>query len=149
MNVPGSVEVLEIRFDSLITDKRLLVYYVYQNTTSAKQKTMKFLSNIEKDFYSQNGFIKLKNLLSADEIEEVSNAYSDLFKVDYFCPFLVCLDDYLNKKFVFVFNQRKEKENANMSAIWKGGWQEKFTNDIDMGSAHVQSIHNLQVRLHM
>ena len=34
-----------------------------------------------------------------------------------------------------------------MSAIWKGGWQEKFTNDIDMGSAHVQSIHNLQVRL--
>ena len=35
-----------------------------------------------------------------------------------------------------------------MSAIWKGGWQEKFTNDIDMGSAHVQSIHNLQVRLH-
>ena len=109
---------------------------------------MKFLSNIQKDFYSQNGFIKLENLLSTEEIEEASNAYSDLFKVDYFCSFLLYLDKYLYNK-IFVFNQRKEKENANMSAIWKGGWQEKFTNDIDMGSAHVQSIHNLQVRLHM
>ena len=108
---------------------------------------MKFLSKIQKDFYSQNGFIKLENLLSTEEIEEASNAYSDLFKVDYFCSFFVCFDKFLNKH--YVFNQRKEKENANMSAIWKGGWQEKFTNDIDMGSAHVQSIHNLQVRLHM
>jgi hypothetical protein len=46
-----------------------------------KEKTMKFLSKIQKDFYSQNGFIKLENLLSTEEIEEASNAYSDLFKV--------------------------------------------------------------------
>ena len=73
---------------------------------------MKFLSNIEKDFYSQNGFIKLKNLLSADEIEEVSNAYSDLFKVDYFCPFLVCLDDYLNKKICICIQLEKRKRKC-------------------------------------
>ena len=102
MNVPGSVEVWEIRFDSLITDKRLFIC-VYKNTTSAKEKTMKFLSNIQKDFYSQNGFIKLENLLSAEEIEETSNAYSDLFKVYYFCSFLLYLDKYLYKK-IFVFN---------------------------------------------
>ena len=65
---------------------------------------MKFLSKIEKDFYSQNGFIKLENLLSAEEIEEASNAYSDLFKVDYFGSFLVCLDKYLDKHYLFVFN---------------------------------------------
>ena len=73
---------------------------------------MKFLSNIEKDFYSQNGFIKLKNLLSADEIEEVSNAYSDLFKVDYVCPFLVCLDDYLNKKIFICIQLEKRKRKC-------------------------------------
>ena len=35
-----------------------------------------------------------------------------------------------------------------MSAIWKGDWQQKFS-DIDMNSAHVQSIHNLQVTLNL
>ena len=35
-----------------------------------------------------------------------------------------------------------------MSAIWKGDWQQKFS-DVDMNSAHVQSIHNLQVTLHL
>ena len=44
---------------------------------------MKFLSKLQKDFYSQNGFIKLENLLSDEEIEEASNAYSDLFKVQH------------------------------------------------------------------
>ena len=35
-----------------------------------------------------------------------------------------------------------------MSAIWKGDWQQKFS-DIDMKSAHVQSIHNLQVKFNL
>ena len=61
---------------------------------------MKFLSKIQKDFYSQNGFIKLENLLSAEEIEEASNAYSDLFKVVYVCSFLLYI--YYKVQCVFV-----------------------------------------------
>ena len=33
-----------------------------------------------------------------------------------------------------------------MKAVWKGDWQKGFSDQIDMGAAHVQSIHNLQVR---
>ena len=42
---------------------------------------MKYLSQAEKEFYNTNGFIKLENLLSDSEVEEASNAYSDLFRV--------------------------------------------------------------------
>ena len=42
---------------------------------------MKLLSKTQKDFYADNGFIKLENIFSSNEIEEASNAYSDLFLV--------------------------------------------------------------------
>ena len=92
---------------------------------------MKFLSNIQKDFYSQNGFIKLENLLSTEEIEEASNAYSDLFKVDYFFYFLFYLDKYLYKKYLYSIREKKKKmlicqqfgkevgkKNLPMTLIW-------------------------------
>ena len=44
---------------------------------------MKYLSQAEKEFYNTNGFIKLENLLSDSEVEEASNAYSDLFRVSF------------------------------------------------------------------
>ena len=44
---------------------------------------MKYLSKAEKEFYNTNGFIKLENLLSESEVEEASNAYSDLFHVSF------------------------------------------------------------------
>ena len=42
---------------------------------------MKFLSKAQKEFYHENGYIKLENVLSSEEIVEASNAYSDLFCV--------------------------------------------------------------------
>ena len=53
------------------------------STLPIKSIKMKYLSKAEKEFYNTNGFIKLENLLSESEVEEASNAYSDLFHVSF------------------------------------------------------------------
>lgn len=42
---------------------------------------MKFLTETEKSFYLENGFILLKNVFDPNELEEVSQEYDRLFQV--------------------------------------------------------------------
>ena len=42
---------------------------------------MKFLTANQKSFYSENGYIKLENVFSDDEINHMSKEYDDLFQV--------------------------------------------------------------------
>ena len=42
---------------------------------------MKFLSLKQKEFYIENGYVKLGNILSVDESDRISDEYSDLFLV--------------------------------------------------------------------
>ena len=51
---------------------------------------MKFLSQEQKEFYKENGYVKLGNVLSPDESDRISNEYSDLFLVS-FIEKLTCL----------------------------------------------------------
>ena len=42
---------------------------------------MKFLTEDQKKSYQKNGFIKLANIFSDRELEDISKAYDDLFHV--------------------------------------------------------------------
>ena len=42
---------------------------------------MKFLSQEQKKYYDENGFIKLENLFSDTELNQVIESYESLFKV--------------------------------------------------------------------
>jgi phytanoyl-CoA hydroxylase len=42
---------------------------------------MKFLTEDQKKFYQENGFILLSNVFSEEEFEVISNEYSKVFKV--------------------------------------------------------------------
>ena len=44
---------------------------------------MKFLSLEQKEFYKENGYVKLGNILSSDESDRISDEYSDLFLVSF------------------------------------------------------------------
>ena len=44
---------------------------------------MKFLSLEQKEFYKENGYVKLGNILSTDESDRISDEYSDLFLVSF------------------------------------------------------------------
>ncbi len=77
---------------------------------------MKFLTEEQREFYAENGYIKLSGIFTDDFVDELSREYDSLFA-------------------------RKE-ETASLDATWKGDWkyQVKDTSDVQ-----VQSIHNLQV----
>lgn len=42
--------------------------------------TLKFLTPEEKQFWQENGYIKLSNVYSTKEINEISDTYNELFK---------------------------------------------------------------------
>ena len=42
---------------------------------------MKFLTANQKSFYAENGYIKLENVFTNDEINHMSKEYDDLFQV--------------------------------------------------------------------
>ena len=71
---------------------------------------------IQLDCYKKNGFLLLKDVLSAKELEELSREYDELF-------------------------ERKKLENAKLEAMWKGDWSQSGTSS---SNTSVLSIHNLQ-----
>ena len=106
---------------------------------------MMFLTLEQKQFYKENGFIKLDNIFNFEEINQISEDYDDLFQV---VPICILADraniiNYLIWKTNWVALQRKDAENANVRAIWKGDWQQKM--NAQGATHHVKSIHNLQV----
>jgi hypothetical protein len=42
---------------------------------------MKFLTEPEKVFYLENGFVLLKDVFSREEVEEMSDEYDNIFQV--------------------------------------------------------------------
>ncbi|ODM99842.1 Phytanoyl-CoA dioxygenase, peroxisomal [Orchesella cincta] len=64
---------------------------------------MGFLSETQKQFYKENGFILLDNVFSETEIDQCSVAYDELFEL-------------------------KKSQDSNMEATWKGSWNENSQN---------------------
>ncbi|XP_058803129.1 phytanoyl-CoA dioxygenase, peroxisomal-like [Phymastichus coffea] len=79
---------------------------------------LKFLTVEQKKFWDENGFIKLSDVFSNEELDEISKEYDDLF-------------------------ERKQKEDAGgLEAAWKGDDMKRAARNI---SYTVKSIHNLQM----
>ncbi|XP_011880592.1 PREDICTED: probable phytanoyl-CoA dioxygenase [Vollenhovia emeryi] len=79
---------------------------------------LKFLTSEQKQFWQENGYIKLSSVFSTREINEISDAYNELF-------------------------ERKRRENlAGLEAGWVGEDMRKVAGYIDYT---VKSIHNLQM----
>lgn len=79
---------------------------------------LKFLTTEEKQFYTDNGFIKLRGIFSEEEMNEISNAYDELFR-------------------------RKFQENpTELESAWVGNSMKKEAGYIDYT---VKSIHNMQM----
>ncbi|XP_011175172.1 probable alpha-ketoglutarate-dependent hypophosphite dioxygenase [Solenopsis invicta] len=80
--------------------------------------TLKFLTPEQKQFWQENGYIKLSNVYSMKEMNEILDAYNELF-------------------------ERKRQENlSGLEAGWAGGDMKKLAGNIDYT---VKSIHNLQM----
>ncbi|KAG7200119.1 hypothetical protein KM043_000561 [Ampulex compressa] len=79
---------------------------------------LKFLSAEQKKFWCDNGYIKLSGIFSEKEMNEISDAYNELF-------------------------ERKARENLNgLESAWAGEDMKKAAGYIDYT---VKSIHNLQM----
>lgn len=68
--------------------------------------SLKFLTPEQKLFWQENGYIKLTNVYSTKEINEVSDAYNELF-------------------------ERKHRENLGLEASWVGNDMKKAAGYID------------------
>lgn len=69
--------------------------------------SLKFLTAEEKQFWQENGYIKLTNVFSVKEMNEISDAYNELF-------------------------ERKHRENlAGLEAGWVGNDMKKAAGYID------------------
>ena len=55
--------------------------HIYCVEVGSKTADMKFLTKDQKSFYSENGYIKLENILTNDEIHHMSKEYDDIFQV--------------------------------------------------------------------
>ncbi len=77
---------------------------------------MKFLTEEQREFYAENGYIKLSGIFTNDFVDELSREYDSLFA--------------------------RKKETASLDATWKGDWKNQVK---DTSDVHLQSIHNLQV----
>ena len=55
--------------------------HIYCVEVGSKTADMKFLTKDQKSFYSENGYIKLENILTNDEIHLMSKEYDDIFQV--------------------------------------------------------------------
>lgn len=68
---------------------------------------LKFLTSEQKKFWQENGFIKLSNVYSPKEMNEISDAYNDLF-------------------------ERKHREHmSELEAAWVGEDMKKAAGNID------------------
>lgn len=68
---------------------------------------LKFLTAEQKKCWEENGFVKLSNIFTDEEFNEISSEYDDLFS-------------------------RKQKENANgLEAAWKGDDMKKAASNIN------------------
>ncbi|XP_077258153.1 putative alpha-ketoglutarate-dependent hypophosphite dioxygenase [Temnothorax americanus] len=79
--------------------------------------SLKFLTSEQKQFWKENGYIKLSNVYSVKEMNEISDAYDELF-------------------------ERKRRENLPLEARWAGEAMKKEAGNIDYS---VRSIHALQM----
>ncbi|KAL0118691.1 hypothetical protein PUN28_009391 [Cardiocondyla obscurior] len=79
--------------------------------------SLKFLTSEQKQFWQENGYIKLSNVYSPKEINEISDTYDDLFA-------------------------RKQREVKSLEASWAGSDMKKLAKNINYS---VKSIHNLQM----
>ena len=79
-------------------------------------KKLKFLSPEQKKFWTENGFVKLSNVLSNKEVQEFSDAYNELF-------------------------ERKQRENVSaLEAAWAGEDMKKAANGINYTVSHLKSF---------
>lgn len=67
---------------------------------------LKFLTSEQKQFWQENGFVKLSNVYSTKELNEIYDAYDELF-------------------------ERKQNENLNLEARWAGEEMKKAAGNID------------------
>ncbi|XP_066599818.1 probable alpha-ketoglutarate-dependent hypophosphite dioxygenase isoform X1 [Prorops nasuta] len=80
--------------------------------------SLKLLTPEQKDFWQENGYIKLSNIYSEKEVSEISEAYDDLF-------------------------ERKHRENLKgLESAWQGNDMKKAAG---YRNTTVKSIHNLQM----
>ncbi|XP_029179228.1 uncharacterized protein LOC114946741 [Nylanderia fulva] len=79
--------------------------------------SLKFLTSEQKLFWKENGFIKLTNIYTTKEVNEISDAYNELF-------------------------ERKQREKLGLEASWVGNDMKKLAGGADYT---VKSIHNLQM----
>lgn len=79
---------------------------------------LKFLTKQQKDFWHENGYVKLSGVYSEKEFQEISQAYEELF-------------------------ERKRRENlVGLESAWVGEEMKRAAGNIDYT---VKSIHNLQM----
>jgi len=77
---------------------------------------MGFLSEAQKQFYKENGFILLDNVFSEKEIDQCGRAYDELFAL-------------------------KKAQNSDMEATWKGSWKGDSQNkSVNQNLENVQFI---------
>ncbi|XP_012523356.1 probable alpha-ketoglutarate-dependent hypophosphite dioxygenase [Monomorium pharaonis] len=81
---------------------------------------LKFLTPEQKQFWQDNGYIKLSNVFSLKEINEISDAYTELFERKY-----------------------RIHQSEGLEARWSGEEMKKLAGDV--GDYTVRSIHNLQM----
>ena len=78
---------------------------------------MKFLTLEQKQFYKENGFIKLDNIFNFEEINQISEDYDDLFQV---VPIPICiLADRANNIYQLIFKKKKRTRLLCRGKIWK------------------------------
>ena len=74
---------------------------------------MKFLTLGQKQFYKENGFIKLDNIFNFEEINQISEDYDDLFQV---VPIPICI---LADRANISTNFKKRTRLLCRGKIWK------------------------------
>lgn len=74
---------------------------------------LKYLTPEQQKFWKDNGYIKISNIFSAKEMNEISEAYDELF-------------------------ERKRRENAGgLEAAWVGNDMKKAAGNIDYTVSHI------------
>ena len=99
----------------LLIKKTCLIISIWHIKREGQSK-MKFLTEEQREFYAENGYIKLSGIFTNDFVDELSREYDSLFA--------------------------RKKETASLDATWKGDWKNQVK---DTSDVQVQSIHNLQV----
>ncbi|XP_018357113.1 PREDICTED: probable alpha-ketoglutarate-dependent hypophosphite dioxygenase [Trachymyrmex septentrionalis] len=104
---------------ALFNSEREIINISHKKVLQLKMVALKFLTPEQKQFWEDNGYIKL-NIYSTKEINEISDAYNELF-------------------------ERKFRENLQgMESRWSGEDMKKLAGSISEDYT-IKSIHNLQM----